>query len=378
MKSILMTRWMHWRKQWLSLIVWLLLPILATAVFITVADQWQEDTKIPIGLVVEDDSTMAEALVQSIGSTSLLQIERMDKNQALVKLEQHELDSVFVIEDGYQDNIKENNRNEVITAYSSDMSIAYMPAKETVASYVQQDAGSSKAALTIKEMVAEYDTEMTWTWEEIVETSNQIRKEQSLLHSSFSFYNQKNPIEGTKEISLWNIWGVWSLFAFFTTFFIFDWVIKEKQSRIKVRLSLLRFSFKAYLLKNWCIYLALFILFDLINASVLVVYFDQPVEGSQMLAMIGFRLTMCMAAFLFAQCFKTSFYYYIAVIPVTLFMAIIGGALIPIDGLSKDWSWITYLSPIQAFLEGNMVSGWMIVLLIIFFIWYWRKEKAYA
>ncbi|GAA5417086.1 hypothetical protein Pryu01_02147 [Paraliobacillus ryukyuensis] len=378
MKQIFSTRWLHWRKQWLSLIIWLLLPIIATLMVVTIANQWQEETVIPIGLVVEDDTTMANDLVQAIYDTELIRVHQMEREQALTELEQHELDSVFVIEQGYMDKIKTNDRKKVITAYVSDMSIAYTPVKEAIASYVQQDAGASRAAYTLDAMATHYNTKPTWTWNEIVATSNQIKQEEALLDTDFSFNQQAKQHQENKALSLWNVWGIWSVFAFLTTFFLFDWVIKEKQSAIKVRLSLLPISFKGYLVRNGLLYGGLLLLSDLINMSLLSLYTGQTIDRNQVLAIIVFRFTICLGAFLIAQCFQTSFYYYVSVLPLTLIMAVIGGAIIPIDGLPNKWAWISYFSPMQQLVKSDSLTVWSIILLVVFFIWYWGKGEKHA
>ncbi|WP_235988811.1 ABC transporter permease [Aquibacillus kalidii] len=378
MIAILKTRILHWRKQGFSLICWLLLPLLATTIFITIADKWQEDTKIPVGLVVKDNSIMADTLTKAIEATPLIRVEKWSEDVALVKLEQHELDSVFVIEEGYQESIKDNSRNQLLTAYISDMSLAYTPVKEAIASYAQQDAGSSRAAHIVRQMIQHYNVERNWTWDEIVMTSNQIREDESLLHSSFSFHNQTVPVQEENSISLWNVWGIWSFFSLLTTFFLFDWVIKEKQSSIRIRLSFLKMSFKDYLLRNWIVYLILFMLFDFLNIGILVHYFDQSINIQQVLALISYRITISMAAFLFAQCFRVPFYYVVVVIPITILLSVIGGAFIPIEGLVRNMPWVIHLSPVHTFLEGKLVSSWLILLLVVLFIWYWRKEKVYA
>lgn len=378
MKAILYTRALHWSKQPFSMICWLLLPIIATCTFVTIADQWQNETQIPVGLVIEDDSIMAENLSQSISDISLITVKEMNKDEALVQLEKHQLDSVFVIKDGYQESIQDNSRNQVITAYVSDMSLAYTPVKEAFTSYVQQDAGSAKAAHVVAQLVTEYGGDKSWGWEEIIVRSKAIQNEEALLHSTFTFHNQIEPEQGNSDINLWNVWGIWAFFAFLTTFFIYDWVIKEQRSAIKVRLALLRISFRSYMLKNAIVYLVLLGLFDLINIFLLKMYFNQSINLAQVIVIVSFRLTISIAAFLFALYFRTTFLYYISSILAAIFFSVIGGAFIPIDGLTDRYEWLTYASPIHAFLKGQVISAWLIVLLVMLFMWYWRKEKVNA
>ncbi|SDJ97384.1 ABC transporter permease [Sediminibacillus albus] len=375
MKAIVSTRMMHWRKQWKSLLCWLLLPTVSTLLFISIAEQWQEETKIPIGLVVEDHSDLAQQLTELISKNPLLTAKQMELSQALVQLEQHQLDSVFVIEDGYQENIKHDNRNRVVTAYASDMSFAYTPVKEAVASYVQEDASSSRAARVVEQLAADYGGDANWKWEEIVLTSKKIQEEESLLHTSFAFLNQAEQVEDD-SISIWKVSGVWALFNLFTTFFLFDWLIKERRASIRKRLSLLRISFKSYLLQNAFLYLVLLAIFDVVGMGLLSFYFHQSIHLDQLLALLSFQVSISIAAFLFALLFRTTFFYYVSVIPITLLMAILGGAIVSVD--TQTWPWIAHLSPLQPFLEGNVVHSWFIGSLIMITIWYLRKEKSHA
>ncbi|UFU00055.1 ABC transporter permease [Radiobacillus kanasensis] len=377
MKSTLLTRWLHWRKQWKSIVCWLLLPIIATSLFLFFSNQWQQDTKVPIGLVVEDDSPMAKELVTSIKDTPLLRVKELDIQQALLELEQHELDSVFVIQDGYQEDIQRNRRNRLITAYASDMSFAYSPVKETISSFVQQDAGRSKAAYTIQELVRSHSTDENWTWEEIVSTSKQIQEDEALLRTSFSFLGEKKS-DPDNDQSIWNVWGIWSFFSILATFFLFDWVIKENQSAIRNRLSLLTIRFKDYLVRNWFLYLALFLLFDLLNIGILAIFFDETINLNLLLSILFFRLTISLGAFLLALCFHTTFLFYVSALAVSLFVSITGGALVPIDGLIRRWPWVSHLSPIQPIIDKQILSSWFIILLLVYLTWYWRKEKFHA
>ena len=195
MKNVVFTRLMRLKKDWKSLGSWMVLPVLMTVLIMQGVVTWQDETRVPIALVVEEQTEMAARLVDDIASTEHLHIQFMSLDEALHKLEQHELDSVFVIREGYEDHILTNRRNQLIEAYSSNRSFAYRAVAETITSYAQQDAARSKAAFVIKQLFSDYGMENEWSYEEIIESSRERQKSEALLQSSFSYYDKDNTAE---------------------------------------------------------------------------------------------------------------------------------------------------------------------------------------
>ena len=128
----------------------------------------------------------------------LLHIHYMELDDALHKLEQHELDSVFVIREGYEDNILAGRRNQLIEAYSSNRSYAYQTVVETITSFAQQDAARSKAAFVIKQLFKDAHMEDEWNYTEIIESSRERQQNEALLKSSFSYFDKES--EATEQI----------------------------------------------------------------------------------------------------------------------------------------------------------------------------------
>ena len=159
MKNVVITRLMRLKRTGKVFCAGCYLPIIMTVLTMQGVVTWQEETRVPIALVVEEQTEMATRLVDDIASTELLHIQFISLDEALHKLEQHELDSVFVIREGYEDHILANRRNQLIEAYSSNRSFAYRAVVETITSYAQQDAARSKAAFVI---ITFYSRIMVW------------------------------------------------------------------------------------------------------------------------------------------------------------------------------------------------------------------------
>lgn len=178
------------RKEWKGSVIWLLFPILATILVVRTVGGWIDETKVPIALVVEEESPMSSQLANEIRNTELFDVQSLDQGEALHKLEQHELDSVFIIRRGYEESILDNQRNALIEAYSSNRSFAYPAVVETITSLAQQDAARSKAAYVVKHLFAEQGMVDEWNYEEVIEKSKERQQKEALIQTTFAFADE--------------------------------------------------------------------------------------------------------------------------------------------------------------------------------------------
>ena len=365
------------RKEWKSIIGWLLLPVIMTVLVMKSVGVWQEETKIPIALVVEEETKLASQLVTELENTELLHIHFMELTEALHKLEQHELDSVFVIREGYENNVLTNRRNQVIEAYSSNQSFAYQAIVETVTSLAQQDMARSKAALVIKRMYNDYGSVGDWNYDEITEKSRERQENNALLQTTFTYYDADQETDDS-QVPLLQAFGVWSLFAMITTFFLFDWMLKENRPSIRARWLFTSISFRKYGLSMLLLYTVLLFVVDVLTAFVFQSLFDVTITIKLLLSLFSFRVTINLLAFLLASAYRQLFMYYVSGFAIALFFITLGGAIIPLDGLLKRWPWIETLSPVQSLLAMSIPFGWLVVLSVGLALWIWRGGKAIA
>ncbi|MFJ7934651.1 ABC transporter permease [Sporosarcina sp. NPDC096371] len=375
--TIVSTRWMRWRKEWKSLVCWLLLPIVLTVLMMKSVGVWQEEMTVPIAIIVEEQSELAQQLVADMANTDLLHIHYMELDEALHKLEQHELDSVFVIREGYADNIIAGRRNQLIEAYSSNRSYAYQAVVETITSFAQQDAARSKAAFVIKHLFKDAGKEDEWSYAEIIDSSRERQQNGALLQSSFSFFDKEE--DATEQsLSIVQVWGVWALFAMIIVFFLFDWVLKENRLAMRSRWQFTTMSFQQYAQRTFLLYTLLLVAVDLLAVVIFQRLFDEKVSIQVVVSLFAFRLTINLLAFLTASVFKQLFMYYISGIALALFLVVVGGAIVPIEGLLRNWPWVEALSPIHALLNGSIPFIWLLVLSVLLGLWVWKGEGTYA
>src|SRR5699024_2893760 len=129
--------------------------------------------------------------------------------------------------------------------YESDMSFAYVSALETIQSLVQQQAGRYKAATEVAKLHHQFDRPLEESEAELIERSKEIEDERTLLHTSMTYAGDHSGEE--KEEQFFSPTLIWAFISFLTTFFLFDWVIREKNAQVSIRFLFTRKSMKVYL-----------------------------------------------------------------------------------------------------------------------------------
>lgn len=369
MKAILSTRLLRWKYQKISLLFWLLFPLLCTLLLMPLINKVTDDTKVPIGLVVEEESILVSELVDEIEENDWLAVQQLNEREALNLLEKHELDSVFVIRKGYEENIYKSRRNRLIKGYTSDLSFAYTPVSELVISHVQRHAGRVKAVLEIQKLYQAHDTVMPKSLDELVAESKEIEAEQQLLETSIVYYGQDD--HERDHISIIQPWLIWAYLSLLATFLLFDWIIKERTAEARSRFSFMAISFKRYLVQNLLVYTVLLFIFDLMAWMI---FGGNQRSGLFLLSLLTFRAMLNLSIFLLALKVRKPYHFYIVGFTVTII-----SALVTVIGFmqtaGKAYEW---LHPLQAFLNGSYVNIWTIMSMILFIMWTIRKEDAYV
>lgn len=377
MKTI-QTRFLLLKKQWFNLFFWLLFPILITWGIVTLAHEIEDDAKIPIGLVIQDSSAEAAILVDRINKSTILNVYEFEEVDAVQSLLKHELDSVFVINEGYNNNIKNNDREDLIKGYHSNLSLAYVPVKEAIVSFVQKDTGRSKATAFIQELYIKRGVSSVPTRNEIIERINNIEEREHLLDSTL-IISDKEMSKDTEQSQFLNPLYIWMIALTLATFFIFDWIIREKNSAAAIRLRFTRSSFKAYIIYHFIFYTVLLATFDTLALYSLSMLLAMPtLTMKKIFAFVLFRLTLNFTVLLFAVLIRKLSLYYAIGIGFTLFMTITSTAILPIEHLYKTYPWLYYINPLQPFIHNEAAYIWLVSVIGLLIIWLVRRENSYA
>ncbi|MFP3360210.1 hypothetical protein R0K17_23130, partial [Planococcus sp. SIMBA_143] len=78
------------------------------------------------------------------------------------------------------------------------------------------------------------------------------------------------------------------------------WIIRERRKSLSPRFFFMRIALNSYLLRNAMLYLLLFIIVDIITIAVFYKFLGEAVTLALTLAVLSFRLTVLMGAFILA------------------------------------------------------------------------------
>ncbi|MEJ8778009.1 ABC transporter permease [Pseudogracilibacillus sp. ICA-222130] len=371
MKQMLYMRWLHMKRQLYSILFWLFIPFIATVVLVQLLDVVKDDTSIPVGFVIKEETPLTLELAKKLEEESFFTIHLLDEKEALNQLEKHELDSVFIVREGYDEKLEKGNRHKLIHGYESDMSFAYVSTIETIQSLVQQQASRYKAANEVAKLYRQFDIPIDVTEEELIERSKEIEAERTLLHTSMKYRGDEQ--HTSNAASFFSPTFIWVFISFLTTFFLFDWVIKEKNAHVATRFLFTKKSVTTYLLEHFILYTVGLFMIDVIVFFIFHFLYNEQISWTFFLTLFLCRYVWNSSAFLISMWIKRPFIFYLTGLSIT-FVAIVTYVI----GITAQSTWFTFLHPMEILLQGNYMNVWPIlnsVLLIIIFI---RKEDSYV
>src|SRR5690625_359595 len=239
MINTFITRLIQMKHQWLRLLLWLLLPLFLTWIVMSIIDQLQSESEVPVGIVLEEKTPLALELYEKIEQAPLIRASLLSESTAQNKLLKHDLDSVFIIHEGYEQNIQTDDRQELITGLKSNLSFAYIPTSEVIMSFVQEHAVRAKAAIAVEGLIEDYNSSLSPTMADIIKKSKDVQDNQEFLTTSFTLNGDSHDDDANDSLFV-KPWNIWALNTLLTTLFMFDWVIKEKRSVLQPRFGLMR------------------------------------------------------------------------------------------------------------------------------------------
>lgn len=329
----------------------------------------QEDSKVPIAIVKKEDSPMADSLYEAAADLPYIRLFNLSEKEALIKLERHELDSVFVIDSGFAEKIKSGARNRLITGYSNHGSFAYTPIKEMLVSYVQTLTAQAKTYYTVNQMAGG-----KWTWEEVTEKISDIQTEQQLLETTFRFGSMAG--NATNEERNRNLWEIWGYFMFISIFFLFDWQIKEKKPAILSRYAMMKYSYRQYVFFHTAVYTFMFISICLLSAAMFHMLYEEKITFSLLWSMVMYTITLSLAASILSAVYRSVYVYYWTVLLISGVYLITSGVIIPTDGIVSAYPVISLVHPVYPLVQEKYFHPLVILFLGLFLVTQ-RKQKYF-
>lgn len=342
------------KKQLLPLCLALLAPILLT--YASLALLPKTEVRIPVGLVLEEQTELAQTLVSTLQSSPVLTVQLLTTKQALQALEKHELDSVFIIKDGFEATILANERAVIVEGYHSNMSLMYEVASELISSRTLQLVGQQQTVQTIQQL------DPTSVRAEIIESSHDYFQHQPLLSTTIRYQDSTVAvITHTNEQAL----VIWAIFSTLASFLHSEWLRKELTPALKLRLPFSKISSSRYILTLASCYALLFFITDTI-ALVLFSGFS----SSALLALISFRITIATMGYALALIAKSALSLYQLTLLFISLLFFTSGIMLAVPDVLR------YLQPILA-LNTSVSSIWLVIAPVLFLLLL-RKEMRHV
>ncbi|WP_175428381.1 ABC transporter permease [Bacillus solimangrovi] len=367
----------------LLLLFYLLTPIVLIIVINQFFEEGQKQVGIPIIVIDEDHTELSETIVHRLKNMegNVRFVER-NFEQAQKLLLQNEVDSVFVIKEGFHDSLITEQKKEMIEIWLSPYSLAYGIVREVIASEVMRYSSDVKAA---NDVIKYYDKHRVpyesdeQLWKDAYEYTEQQWIPKPLMTINYEQDEGLIQPDGTlleKDQVDFNL-KIWVFFTLFIIFLSCDWLVRERHlfSRIKVSYH----GLSRYVIQKSTV---LFIVHSS-QATLSFLLFYKSRSLNEFLAMILFIILSLSIGVVIATFFGRKESYYIASLFIAILLLSSGSGNLP---LSLEMNWMTDVlswSPINVFIESFYSLSWLyhvwLLFLSVFFlgIGLWKLRVTY-
>lgn len=229
-------RWWHW--------LLLLLPLAITLLLTKLIFQTTEEFRIPVAIVDESTEQFSKDLLVALHDAPYIDVREMDRSAALRTLERHEVDSVFLFNHSFDEQIEKGERQAIVESYTSNLSFGYSTAKEIITAHIQQIVGRERAAIAIEHIVKRPVNHAV-----IAQQSIQAERERQLLTVVLHDESSDSEQERTTTMPLL----LWSILTMIGTYIIGLPLWTLIRSSLRWRFPFSRLSSSSLFWRQWAI-----------------------------------------------------------------------------------------------------------------------------
>ena len=368
MKSALTYRLIWLKHEWPAFIFWLMSPFIGTYLFVLLQQTLVGELTVPVGIVLEDSSERANQLVEQLRESEYLELHILSQSDALNQLEQHQLDSVFIIKEDYEKHLMEGKKR-LIEGYASNQSYAYFAIEELVTSLVQEQATRAKLVNEVNTLLQDSNRMDLFEPDVIWEKSVVRQHEKDLIDFKIQSF-EHGEVQDNKTPLLSPV-AIWSSLTLLSTWFLFDWVMKERRQTLRVRWQLARETFAHYVIKQFLLFTGIFYIIDVLFFSLILNIND----ASFFIHLFIYRFIINGLACFVAHLFTSLHLYYCSGLIFTLFITLFSGNIIPLDGLLAKIPWLLSVLPTYAFLQQQVPWALLVGMTSLLILYWMRGNK---
>lgn len=220
------------KRTFLFLLIFSVLGPIIIGMFI---QRQQEETVIPIAIVDSDYSTLSQKIVNGMKDHQRLKVIETTEKDANRLLAKNEVDSVYVIKEGFQHQLLMEQQKGTIEMEISSLSIASGIVREMMASTVVRITSSIKAANQVKSIYQREEIQgddALDIWDNAYSYTEEQWFPTPLMTIDYveTTPANKNLLANEKEKVLNPYMGLWAFLAMISCFLLSDWIVNEKET----------------------------------------------------------------------------------------------------------------------------------------------------
>lgn len=367
MKNMIDVRIMLSKKRLIGLFIWLSVPILLSMGLFYIFNDVSDDFTVPVGIVNDSDDEEVSQIIEEIDENNLINVRLIDKDNAARLVEQHELDSAFVFDEAFMENLQNLRRTNMIESFYSNRSLAYGAIKESIGAIVQERYGIYYAQNMINQVEAEAGEEPS-TIEEVDTIIQDLVERFNLLEYQYSYYGDITPVSDESDM---NIYMLWVIVTFFVTLFVFELIVSERGQKVMQRLAFTRYNMSKYFGYQVIILTILLFVSDFTALFVFEFFYQQSID---IWVFLSVRVMMILFAYLLAILIKNVYTYLLVSLFVIILVVILTYILAPLFA-AEGWEILNYINPLHEFVSGEITLYWSILLFVLVALM-WRVRHA--
>lgn len=360
----------------------LLIPLAATMLLSSFFEKQQKELVIPIGVVDLDQSDFSKEIIKGMNNQEMLVIYEGSSEEGSELLERNEVDSVFVIQPGFQEQLLKEEREGTIELWISPNSVLSGVIQEVVASEVTKITSAIKAANNVQQLYKRYHVINEFDWQDAFDfTLKQWEPEPPMTINYAEGKNQFEHQDETEENPLFVPYlGIWSFFTMSSCFIASVWVVKERP----ILFSRIRTTYKglsAYIGQTTGAFL-LFYSGQAVLSFLILSHFEWiERESTLLVGMITFVIFSLSLSIWLAVFFQHLGAYYIAGLLITFILTLLGGGFFPIAEFSSSLEVLSSWLPYQLLEEKSTAEGWKLLFITLgssLLFWGWSVWRLRA
>lgn len=337
----------------------LVIPFVLTWSLTQFFEKTQEGLAIPIAIVDQDKSDTSQLVIERLKGLEEVQVFKMESDEAERKLLQGKVDSIFIITEGFEEQLEQEKREETILVKKSSSSFAYGIVQELLSSEVTRISSNMKAANSVIDYYRslKFDFNAEEVWNKAYAHSDSYWDPEPLMGIDYELHNvsgESVKVEETPYTS--NFWSIWAFIVLLMSFISFQWVLRMKDQGLLARMNTTLGGPRAYVFGVGGAHLLL----QIVQAAVTVILYFIFVKPEWQIAgaVVWLVLIAYFIGLLLASASKNKGAYYVTAFFLASLFALIGESFFPISDLYEPLEKIKMLSPVTSFMEGTHGQLW--------------------